>query len=265
MRKTLLLLWMLGLGMGLAAQEPKASQVELAPVEELVYTGYYNWGILWVKAGRVSFTLSDSEKYPGAQRLEAIGHSLPSWDWVFYIRDTLISTYDSVTFKPYEFYRVAREGKSYHKTFNYVFDYQDSLIYGDIHRIGKYLKKDTVKMTPETFDMLSVAWRARQMDFDSFQKNETIPINILIDGKIYNLYIRYLGTEKIKVDGKRQECYVFSPLLVQGSVFKGGEDMKIWISKDRDRVPLMVEAKILVGSVKAILDRKASRYGGGDA
>ncbi len=38
--------------------------------------------------------------------------------------------------------------------------------------------------------------------------------------------------------------------------------MKIWLSKDEYRLPLMVEAKILVGSVKAILDRSASKYGG---
>ena len=36
--------------------------------------------------------------------------------------------------------------------------------------------------------------------------------------------------------------------------------MKIWLSKDEYRLPLMVEAKILVGSVKAILDRSASKY-----
>lgn len=53
----------------------------------------------------------------------------------------------------------------------------------------------------------------------------------------------------------------FSPLLVEGEVFKGGENMKIWLSKDEYRLPLMVEAKILVGSVKAILDRSASKYG----
>ena len=29
--------------------------------------------------------------------------------------------------------------------------------------------------------------------------------------------------------------------------------MKIWVSKDELRLPLMVEAKILIGSVKALL------------
>ena len=101
---------------------------------------------------------------------------------------------------------------------------------------------------------------ARELDFDKFQKNEIIPIKILIDSKIYDLYIRYLGTSKIKADGQRQECYMFSPLLVEGDVFKGGETMKIWVSKDEYRIPIMVETKILVGSVKGIIDRKASKW-----
>lgn len=252
MRRVLLLAVILGWGMSLFAQS------KYPTVEKLVYTGYYNWGILWVKAGRVDFSLSQSDKYPNANKLEAIGVSLPSWDWIFTVRDTLISHYDNKTFFPYEFSRKAHEG-NYHKTFDYKFHYDDSLVIGDVHRIGKFRRTDTVKLKADTYDMLSVAWMARELDFDSHKKNDLIPIRILIDSKIYDLYIRYLGVDKTKIAGKKRECYVFSPLLVEGDVFKGGENMKIWVSKDEYRLPLMVEAKILVGSVKAILDPNESK------
>ena len=87
-----------------------------------------------------------------------------------------------------------------------------------------------------------------------------IPIRILLDDKIYDLYIRYLGLEKVKTDSGRRQCYVFSPLLVAGDVFKGGENMKVWVSNDEYRIPVMVEAKILVGSVKGILDEANSKF-----
>lgn len=254
MRKILILMCIWSSGVTLFAQS------KFLPVEELTYNAYYNWGFIWLKAGQVDFSLSASEKYPGAQRLQAIGYSLPSWDWMFTVRDTLVSHHDPHTFMPYEFARVAHEG-NYHKTYDYIFNYQDSLIIGDVHRIGKYRKTDTVKLEPNTYDMLSVAWQARELDFDNYKVNDSIPIKILIDSKIYPLYVRYLGIEKIKAGGKKQECYVFAPLLVKGKVFKGGEDMRIWVSKDEYRIPVMVEAKILVGSVKAIIDRKASNYG----
>lgn len=40
----------------------------------------------------------------------------------------------------------------------------------------------------------------------------------------------------------------------KGTSFKGGEDMTIWVSNDKNRVPIMVEAKVLIGSVKGLLD-----------
>lgn len=253
MRKALLLLYFLCQGLFLFSQKT------FLPVEELVYTGYYNWGFIWIKAGRVEFKLTKSEQYPDAQKLQVIGYSLPSWDWMFSVRDTLTSIHNTKTFLPYEFSRQVHEG-SYHKTFHYKFNYLDSLIIGDLHRIGKYKKRDTVKLKAATYDMLSVAWMARNLDFDRLKKNEIVPIKILLDSEIFDLYIRYLGVDKIKADNIRQECYVFSPLLVEGEVFKGGETMKIWVSKDDYRIPIVVETKILVGSVKGVIDRGASKW-----
>lgn len=254
MKRVLIIICLMGWGVSLFAQ------TKYSPIQELYYTGYYNWGFIWVKAGRVEFTVSPYGKFPEAQRIQTVGYSLPSWDWVFSVRDTLTSIHHSKTFLPYEFTRQSHEG-SYHKTYDYKFNYKDSVIMGDIHRIGKFKRKDTVKLQTDTYDMLSVAWKARELDFDSHEKGDLIPIKILIDSKIYDLYIRYLGTEKIRIDGQKDDCYVFAPLLVEGAVFKGGENMKIWLSKDEDRIPLMVEAKILVGSVKGVIDRKASKYG----
>ena len=253
MKKYIVIIWIVLSG------SPLWAQTKYPPAEELVYTGYYNWGFIWMKAGVVKFSTSASEKYPGAVKLKAVGSSLPSWDWMFRLRDTLVSHYDPATFLPYEASRMAHEA-SYHKTFDYSWDYDKGVVYADIHRIGRYKRRDTVSLLPDTHDMLSIAWKARELDYDSLKPLQLIPVKILIDDKIYELYIRYLGTERIKVGGKKRDSYVFSPLLVEGDVFKGGEGMKVWVSKDDKRVPLMVEAKILVGSVKGILDVSASDY-----
>ncbi|MCR9011562.1 DUF3108 domain-containing protein [Gabonibacter chumensis] len=251
--KTTLLIGVLFFSLSLFSQEKDK------PLEKLTYTGYYNWGFVWIKAGSVEFTLTPSDKYPNAQRLFAVGSSNPSWDWVFKLRDTLISYHDSLTFMPYEFSRKAHEG-NYHKTFDYVWNYDNDVIYSEIERIGKYVRKDTIPLQEGTYDMLSVAWLARNLDFAKYKKNDMIPIRILIDEKIYELYVRYLGRDKVKTGKGKRSCHVFSPLLVEGEVFKGGENMKIWVSDDEYRVPVMVEAKILVGSVKGILDEANSVY-----
>lgn len=246
--------------MALFVSLPAVSQKKVPRViEKLTYRGYYNWGFIWINAGAVEMSVQASEKYPNAEEVFAVGYSNPSWDWVFKLRDTLISHHDSLTYMPYEFSRKAHEG-SYHKTFDYVWDYDSNRIFSDVERIGRYKRKDTIALQPDTYNMLSVAWKARELDFDNYKKGDMIPIRILLDDKIYDLYIRYLGLEKIKTDSGRRQCHVFSPLLVAGDVFKGGENMKVWVSNDEYRIPVMVEAKILVGSVKGILDEANSKF-----
>ena len=55
-------------------------------------------------------------------------------------------------------------------------------------------------------------------------------------------------------DKMKYKCIKFAIQLVEGTIFKGDEDAVIWVTDDRNRVPVLVEAQILVGSVKAILN-----------
>ena len=58
--KTTLLIGVLFFSLSLFSQEKDK------PLEKLTYTGYYNWGFVWIKAGSVEFTLTPSDKYPNA-------------------------------------------------------------------------------------------------------------------------------------------------------------------------------------------------------
>jgi hypothetical protein len=227
------------------------------PLEKLVFTAHYNWAFIWIEAGILEFTLSPSTKYPRSQCLFVVGRSTK--DWIFRVRDTLVSHHDSVTFLPHEFSRRAHEG-NYHKIFDYRWDYPHHQIYSRQEKIGRYVRHDTIPLKPTTYDMLSVAWMMREFNFAAYQKDDRIPIRILLDDRVYDLHVRYLGRERIKWGKGRRWCHVFSPLLVEGEVFKGGEGMKVWVSDDDERLPIMAEAKLLVGSIKAVLSESKSQY-----
>ncbi len=229
------------------------------PTEKLTYMGYYNWGFIWIKAGKVTITQSESDKYPNSQYVEAVGYSLPSWDDFFQLRDTLYSHFDNETFLPYEFSRKAHEGK-YNKTFDYYVNYPDSLVYLDINKIGVWERRDTLSLVPDMYDILSLAYYLRGIDVTPYEVGDKIPIKLLVDNEVTDLYIRYLGTNTIKIAGEKRKCYIFAPLLVAGDVFKGGENMKIWLSADEARIPLLVESKVLIGSVKGVFVPSESKY-----
>ena len=42
----------------------------------------------------------------------------------------------------------------------------------------------------------------------------------------------------------------FCPVIQTGRVFKKEEDLTVWISDDKNKIPLCAKAKILFGSVK---------------
>lgn len=224
------------------------------PGENLQYTGYYNWGFIWVAAGEVNLRVeqTDYENKP-AYKITGEGKNLKAFDWFFKLRDTLTSYVDTATLAPFFFDRKTNEAK-YHARHRYLFDYENNKIYSQIKKRTRPEKQDTIDLTPCTFDILTVAYYARNIDYSKYKEGDKIPLTMLVDNQIYPLYVRYLGIEEVKTrTGERFECLTFAPLLVEGTMFKGGEDMKVWMSNDDNRIPIMVEAKVLVGSVKGIL------------
>ena len=85
---------------------------------------------------------------------------------------------------------------------------------------------------------------------------------MLVDRKIDDLYVRYLGIENVKTrNGKEFRCHKVSVYLLQGDFFPEGEYMKVWFTDDQNHLPVQVETEILVGSVKALLlDTKSLKY-----
>lgn len=99
-----------------------------------------------------------------------------------------------------------------------------------------------------------MAYFARNIDFTGLSEGERIPVTLLLDTQIYHLYMRYLGKELLKTrDGRKYNTIRFSIKLVEGTVFKGGEDLLVWVTDDKNHIPVLVEAKILIGSAKALL------------
>jgi len=54
-------------------------------------------------------------------------------------------------------------------------------------------------------------------------------------------------------DNRQFKTIKFSVLLIEGTIFKKGEDLYVWVTDDFNRIPVLVDAKILIGSVKATL------------
>lgn len=222
--------------------------------EEVSFDVYYNWGFIWLHAGKAMFSATDTmyNNLP-AYKFNATGISFNGYDRFFKVRDTLNSIVSADSLKPYWFSRSTNEG-TYSARFIYNFDYQKRLVYGE--KIRKHKTNKAIIALPEnTKDMLSVIYYLRDIDFKNYRKNDRIKFNMVVDNELWELYVRYLGKETIELKtGKKFRCLVLSPLLLEGSVFSGGEGMKIYITDDRNRLPVYIETKVSVGKVKANIE-----------
>ncbi|RLD73766.1 MAG: DUF3108 domain-containing protein [Bacteroidetes bacterium] len=223
--------------------------------EELYYDVVYNWSFIWIEAGKVNFKAK--KEYLGNKKVfhfSGTGVSLTKYDWFFKVRDYYHSWANISDLKPIKYTRSTSEGKQ--TTDNkYHFDYKKNKIYTDSKNSNKNRKLDTLKLSSCLFDIMTAVYYVRTLDLAKYKVNEKIPLKMIVDNEIYNLHGRYLGKETLKTrDKKTYKTLKFSIMLVEGTMFKGGEDLMVWISDDNSRVPLLVEAKILVGSVKASFD-----------
>ena len=223
--------------------------------EELYYDVVYNWGFIWVEAGRVDFTVK-KELLGGEEvfHFGSKGSSLEKYDWFFKVRDYYHSWAGITDLKPIKYFRQTSEGQQ--KADNkYWFDYKKEKIYTNSWNSNRNRKLDTLKLPSCIFDIMTAVYYVRTLDLSNYKINEKIPLLMIVDDEIFELYGRYMGKETLETrEKKKYKCLKFSILLIEGTMFKGGEDLIVWVSDDKNRVPLLIEAKILIGSVKATFD-----------
>ncbi len=225
--------------------------VTFAGGEEIVYKLYYKMGPMWLAAGEVAFKVHDQgDQY----HLAAVGKTYSGYEWFFKVRDYYDTYIDKTTLLPHTSIRDVSEG-SYTLYDKVTFD-RDNNIATSLR--GKTKDKAVFKdynVDACMHDILSCLYYTRNIDLNYFDQGDSFPINIFMDKKTYNLDVKYLGNEENKkIHGLgRFNVMKFSPELITGEVFKEGDQMKVYVSNDANRIPLMITSPVSVGSVRAVL------------
>ena len=230
--------------------------------EFVKYQVYYNWGVIWLKAGEVTFNAKDTViNNVELWKFISTGKSYPSYDWIFKVRDYFESIAYKKSLKPLYYHRKTLEGNLLTDN-EYIFNHKKNKIYSSTYNSKSELKKDTSELTNCIFDVLSATYFTRSLDFSDMQINDSIPITTIMDNEKINIYVKYLGKEKIThKNEKKYNTIKFSTTVAKGSVFKGGEQIIVWVSDDKNKIPILIKADILVGSVKVyIIEKNNLKY-----
>lgn len=169
------------------------------------------------------------------------GYSKGSFDWFFKVRDRYETFLDKDALLPWMFVRRVNEG-GYIINEDYKFNHYTNKV--DVGR------EDKVDVPQGTHDMISVFYAARNLDLSNAKEGDVFTINSIVDKELFPLKIRYVGKERIDCDLGTFDCVKFRPIVQKGRVFKKEEDLNVWITDDKNHVPLRAQAKLMVGSVK---------------
>ena len=168
----------------------------------------------------------------------------------FKVEDNYQSFMYKESLKPYRFIRKINEG-GHKKDEESIFDYDAK------EAIVKNYKHNTVEKYPISSniqDMLSSLYFLRNQDLKNIKTGDEIEFEMFMDQGITNFKLRFLGREIIKTKFGKVNCLIFRPIVRAGRVFKEQESLTVWMSDDKNKIPIRIKASLAVGSLRADLD-----------
>ena len=223
--------------------------------EVINYEVYYHLGFMWFNAAQVSFSVKDS-LYKGKKYLcfQSNGRSKSSYDWIFKVRDHFLSLTDPESLNSFLYIRDTKEGSHLVKN-KYIFSYKKKKIFASINDNDTIPYRNTIPLENNLRDVLTNTYFVRTIPFNLLKKNQVFFVKTLMSDKIINIRVKYLKTEEIThKNNKKYLCYKIATQTVEGSIFEKGQELFVWISADKNQIPIKISGDILVGSVEVYLN-----------
>ena len=170
----------------------------------------------------------------------------------FKVEDYYSSYFDDTDVTPYFFKRNIYEG-GYTKNLEVKFnsEYQNATVNN-----LKNQTIETINTEKNVQDLISSLYYLRKnFSEEKVSIGEQFIINMFYDSKNRELPLIYLGKEIINTKFGKIECLKFMPTTSKSRIFKGEGSITIWLTNDKNRIPIRVQADLLVGSIKADLEK----------
>lgn len=167
----------------------------------------------------------------------------------FKVEDNYETSFYKDEMKPYHFKRRVNEG-GHIISRDIYFDYETNQASIKDHKNNK--EKSVV--IGDIQDMISSFYYLRNQDIKNMTLNDEIRIDMFFDGETFDFRLKYLGTETIKTKFGKVKCYILRPMVQSGRVFEADESLTVWVTADKNKIPVRIKADLAVGSLKADLE-----------
>ncbi|MDO5616065.1 MAG: DUF3108 domain-containing protein [Cruoricaptor ignavus] len=103
-------------------------------------------------------------------------------------------------------------------------------------------------------DMLSAFYYLRSLNDVDLKVGKTHKLDVWIDDEMFSFQLKVDGVEDLKTKFGTISCLKIKPMVMSGRVFKAKEGVTMWVSNDKNHIPILLKAELAVGSLKASLD-----------
>jgi len=221
-------------------------------IDYLVHYGLLTAGTATVDVQPKAYILNDRMCY----RIDIVGKTAGFAGALMRVEDTWRSYIDTAAFVPHRFYRHLEEGDYRREevtdftplTNSATMKYEDHNAKDDPKKPHTKGKK-TFKTPNYVQDIVSGYYYLRTIDFSKYNENDIITVAGTIEDVVYDLQIRYKGKEEVKTKFGRIVAHRLVPIMPANQMFSGENSIRFWVSDDKNRVPLRIEADMHIGKI----------------
>jgi Protein of unknown function (DUF3108) len=112
----------------------------------------------------------------------------------------------------------------------------------------KYLEAKIYDLPPNATDLVGGFMHLRFFDFDNSKKGDTLFLRGFFEDESYILKILYRGKDVVKTKIGKIPCHVLKPIVPKNQIFDGENSITVWISEDKNKIPVKMSAKMFLGA-----------------
>lgn len=227
-----------GFAKAFSQEVTKTNKVAFQAGEQITYKLRYGIFTAAEAVIKVENTPKRFEDKP-ALHIAADAKTAGTFNFLFKVRNQYETFINPQTLLPY-YYSENRQEAKYRHSDKVTFDHENNVITADK---GKFPFKGNV------FDFLSAYYFARNIDVSQLKIGQKLDMRYFLEDGIHSLTITYLGKEQVKCSLGTFNCLKFNPTIIPGRIFRKNSMLYLWITDDKNRIPVKAHVELIVGSL----------------
>jgi hypothetical protein len=172
--------------------------------------------------------------------IDTEGYSKGLFHFFYKVRDEFDSYLDKEFLAPHLFVRQTREG-GFQKFDEYRFNHEEEYV---------VTHTDSMSIPRYTQDFVSAVYFARTFNSDTMKPGDLFYVNFFIDDSVYNSAVFFEGRETVEIKLGTFKCLRLKPMMAVGEVFTERYPMTLWVTDDKNHLPILAKSAVFVGNVK---------------